>query len=188
MPNRSPRARSRPRAIARTACASPLPMPSSPPATRRGLWRWSTAWGTAAGPARARILARKPSGDRDRHAAEALSEVLTGFAADVARMARSAPPIGLVQVARYANPQNSGAAVLLALLLDDQERSDEAIAVLRSISASDPLMSQAPRHPGANPERPETLQRGLCGGSARRAEIRRRDRRFHPAGRRLCRR
>jgi len=99
--------------------------------------------GTAAGPARARILARKSSGIAIDSPAEALSEVLTGFAADVARMARSAPPIGLVQVARYANPQNSGAAVLLALLLDDQQRPDEAIAVLKSIPASDPMVSQA---------------------------------------------
>jgi tetratricopeptide (TPR) repeat protein len=98
--------------------------------------------GTAAAAARARILARRPSGIAIDTPAEALSEVLTGFAADVARMARSSPPIGLVQVARYANPQNSGAAVLLALLLDDQDRHDEALAVLRTIPASDPLVGQ----------------------------------------------
>ena len=98
--------------------------------------------GTAAGPARARIVARKSSGIAIDTPAEALSEVLTGFAADVARMARSSPPIGLVQVARYANPQNSGAAVLLALLLDDQDRPDEALTVLRSIPDNDPLVGQ----------------------------------------------
>ena len=99
--------------------------------------------GVAAGPARARILARKSSGIAIDTPSEAISEVLTGFAADVARMARSSPPIGLVQVARYANPKNSGAVVLLALLLDDQDRSDEALAVLASVPASDPLVGQA---------------------------------------------
>ena len=69
--------------------------------------------------------------------------MLTGFAADVARLARSAPPIGLVQVARYANPQNSGAAVLLALLLDDQDRPTKRSRVLGSVPASDPLVGQA---------------------------------------------
>jgi tetratricopeptide (TPR) repeat protein len=99
--------------------------------------------GIAAGPSRARVLAGKTSGIAVDTPAEALSEVLTGFAADVARMARSAPPIGLVQVARYANPENSGAVVLLALLLDDQERSDEAVAILKTVPANDPLAGQA---------------------------------------------
>jgi tetratricopeptide (TPR) repeat protein len=98
---------------------------------------------TAAGPSRARILARKSSGVAIDTPAEALSEVLTGFAADVARMARSAPPIGLVQVARYANPRNSGAGVLLALLLDGEDRPEDALAVLRSIPDTDPLVGQA---------------------------------------------
>jgi tetratricopeptide (TPR) repeat protein len=99
--------------------------------------------GAAAAPARARILARRSNGIAIDTPAEALSEVLTSFATDVARMARSAPPIGLAQVARYANPQNGSASVLLALLLDDQERSDGALDVLRSIPGSDPLVGQA---------------------------------------------
>ena len=53
--------------------------------------------------------------------------MLTAFAADLARLQRGAPPIGLVQVARYADPQNSSATALLALLLDGQDRSDEAL-------------------------------------------------------------
>ena len=67
----------------------------------------------------------------DRHSAKALSEVLTAFAADLARLQRAAPPIGLVQVARYANPQNSSATALLALLLEGQDGRDEALALLR---------------------------------------------------------
>ncbi|HEY6048955.1 MAG TPA: tetratricopeptide repeat protein [Sphingomicrobium sp.] len=92
--------------------------------------------------ARARVLAGAPSGEAIDTQAKALSEVLTGFAGDLIRLQRSAPPIGLVQVARYADPQNSSATTILALLLARQDRSDEALALLRTIPAADPLMSQ----------------------------------------------
>ena len=72
-----------------------------------------------------------PAGRRSTVSAKALGELLTAFAADLARMQRATPPIGLVQVARYADPENSSATVLLALLLDGQDRSDEALALLR---------------------------------------------------------
>jgi tetratricopeptide (TPR) repeat protein len=68
--------------------------------------------------------------------------VLTAFSADLARLQRSAPPIGLVQVARYANPQNSGTTALLGLLLAGQDRTDEALALLRTVPANDALISQ----------------------------------------------
>ena len=92
--------------------------------------------------ARQRILQRKSLGQAIDTPAKAYSEVLAAFAADVARLDRVAAPIGLVQVALYANPQNSSAAVLLALLLDDQGRSDEALEVLRSVPDSDALENQ----------------------------------------------
>ena len=62
--------------------------------------------GADAGAARQRVLAGKLSGQAIDTPSEALSEVLTAFSGDLARMQRSAPPIALVQVARYANPQN----------------------------------------------------------------------------------
>ena len=65
--------------------------------------------GTGAADARQRILRGKPSGQAIDTSAKALSEVLTAFATDLARLQRAAPPIGLVQVARYADPQNSSA-------------------------------------------------------------------------------
>ena len=92
--------------------------------------------------ARQRVLAGKLSGQAIDKPVEALSEALVAFAGDLARLQRSAPPVGLVQVARYANPQNSSAAVLLALLLDAQGRSDEGLAVLRSVSPNDALIGQ----------------------------------------------
>jgi tetratricopeptide (TPR) repeat protein len=92
--------------------------------------------------ARQRIAAGKQNGQAIDTSAKALSEVLTAFAADLTRVQRGAPPVGLVQVARYANPQNSSATALLAVLLEGQGRSDEALALLRTISADDALAGQ----------------------------------------------
>jgi tetratricopeptide (TPR) repeat protein len=92
--------------------------------------------------ARQRILAGKPTGEGIDTAAKAMSAVLTAFGAELTRLQRTAPPVGLVQVARYADPGNSAATALLALLLDAQDRSDEALALLATVPANDPLISQ----------------------------------------------
>ncbi|MES2136126.1 MAG: tetratricopeptide repeat protein, partial [Pseudomonadota bacterium] len=90
--------------------------------------------------ARQRIQAGKTSGQSVDDLSEALSDMLTAFSADLARMQRSSPPIGLVQVARFANPQNSSATALLALLFAGQDRGDEALALLRTVPANDALI------------------------------------------------
>jgi tetratricopeptide (TPR) repeat protein len=92
--------------------------------------------------ARQRILAGRPAGEAIDTGAKALSAVLTSFGVELARLQRTAPPIGLVQVARYADPQNSAATALLGLLLDASGRSNEALALLATIPPNDPLMSQ----------------------------------------------
>jgi tetratricopeptide (TPR) repeat protein len=92
--------------------------------------------------ARARIIAGRPGGQAVDNGAEALSETLTAFVGDLARLQRASPPIGLAQVARFANPQNSSATMLLALLLDGQGRTAEALALLRSVPRDDALQSQ----------------------------------------------
>ena len=97
--------------------------------------------GAEAAAARQRVLARKATGMAIDSATEAFAEVLAAFAGDLARLQRGAAPIGLVQVARYADPQNSSAAMLLALLLDAQQRHDEAIALLRTVPRDDALIS-----------------------------------------------
>jgi hypothetical protein len=99
--------------------------------------------GSDAAAARQRILAGKLSGETIDTAAEALSETLTAFVGDLARLQRSAPPIGLAQVARYANPQNSSATMLLAVLLAGQDRTAESLALLRTIPRDDALIGQA---------------------------------------------
>jgi tetratricopeptide (TPR) repeat protein len=98
--------------------------------------------GAEAAPARQRILSRRSSGQAIDTPPEALSEVVVAFASDVARIQRTSPPIGLAQVARYANPKSSSAALLLALLLDGSGRSDEALAALRAIPGDDALGAQ----------------------------------------------
>jgi tetratricopeptide (TPR) repeat protein len=72
---------------------------------------------------------------------EALSEVLAALAADVARRQRGVPPFGLVQVSRYLDPRNSSATALMAVLLQTRDRDEEALALLRSVPANDPLSS-----------------------------------------------
>jgi tetratricopeptide (TPR) repeat protein len=92
--------------------------------------------------ARQRIMTGKTSGEAIDSLPKALGEVLTAFSADLTRMQRSAPPIGLVQVARYLDPQNSSTTALLALLLADQDRTDEALALLRTVPGNDPLVGE----------------------------------------------
>jgi hypothetical protein len=92
--------------------------------------------------ARQRILSGKSNGEAIDTAAKALSDVLTSFSADIARLQRDNPPVGLAQVAHYADPDNSGATALLALLLDASDRGDEALALLATVRADDPLIGQ----------------------------------------------
>jgi tetratricopeptide (TPR) repeat protein len=98
--------------------------------------------GTETSPAVQRVLAGKPSGEAIDTGAKALSSVLTAFGAELARLQAAAPPIGIVQVARYADPGNSGATALLALLLDSADRGQEALALLGTIPQNDALISQ----------------------------------------------
>ena len=92
--------------------------------------------------ARQRINSGKNGGQGIDNLPEAFGDMLAAFSADLARLQRGAPPIGLVQVARYANPQSSSTTALLALLLAGQDRTDEALALLRSVPSNDALISQ----------------------------------------------
>ncbi len=96
----------------------------------------------AAAAVRERVARGRSGGEEVDTVSKALSEALTVFGGDLARLQRSSAPIGLVQVARYANPANSSATALLALLLDVQGRSDEALALLRGVRGDDPLIAQ----------------------------------------------
>ena len=71
------------------------------------------------------------------------AEMLLALAIDLGRDDSKALPIALTQVARHANPDNSEASILLGLLLDDDGRSDDALAVLRTVSEDDLLAGEA---------------------------------------------
>jgi tetratricopeptide (TPR) repeat protein len=94
--------------------------------------------------ARQRITGGKTAGQAIDSLPKAFAEVLTAFSIDLARMARTAPPIGLVQVARYVNPQDSSITDVLALLIAGQNRTDEALALLTAVRPDDPQVSQNP--------------------------------------------
>ena len=88
------------------------------------------------------ILSGKRNGEAIDTGAKAMSAVLTAFGAEIARLQRSAPPVGLVQVARYADPTNVSATALLALLLQASGRGDEALALLSAVPQNNPEMFQ----------------------------------------------
>jgi tetratricopeptide (TPR) repeat protein len=92
--------------------------------------------------ARQRITAGKSAGQAIDSLPKAFAEALSAFSADIARMQRAAAPIGLLQVARYLNPQDSSNTALLALLLSGQDREAEALALLASVPADDALISE----------------------------------------------
>lgn len=92
--------------------------------------------------ARQRINVGRNGGQAIDNLSKAYAEVLAAFGADLTRLQRGSPPIGLVQVARYANPKSSSTTALLAMLLAAQDRREEALALLRTVPADDPLISQ----------------------------------------------
>jgi tetratricopeptide (TPR) repeat protein len=99
--------------------------------------------GSEAAAEKQRIEAGKRNGMAIDHAAKAYSELLLGMAADLGRMNNRGLPIGIVQVARYANPRSSMGTVLLASMLDGEDRPAEALAILDQVPDNDPLASQA---------------------------------------------
>lgn len=78
------------------------------------------------------------------NAATAFSDQLLALALEMRRSERAvSSPLHIVQVAHYAAPQNSAAAILLGNLLGGEGRTDHALAALRSVPADDPLKPEA---------------------------------------------
>ena len=99
--------------------------------------------GTETGAARRRIATGRPSGLAIDGSGAAFAELLLALGVDLNRLSNKALPIAMIQVARYADPGNSAAAVLLALLLEGRGRTDDALRVLATVPSSDPLAVQA---------------------------------------------
>jgi tetratricopeptide (TPR) repeat protein len=93
--------------------------------------------------ARARLNSGRPLGEAIDNSPKAFGELLLGLAVALNRLEDKSISVSLAQVARHANRENDAAALLLGLLLDEAERPDHAVAVLRSVGANDIFAAQA---------------------------------------------
>ena len=88
----------------------------------------------------------------EKNGGQAIDSLPKAFGGDAGRLSRRPGPPAAggrrrsswsgARVAADDAVENSGATSLLALLLAGQNRDDEALALLRSVPASDPLMPQ----------------------------------------------
>jgi tetratricopeptide (TPR) repeat protein len=99
--------------------------------------------GPALAEGRARIANGKPTGLAIDSSVTAFSELMLGLSLALGRLENKGLPIAFAQVARYANPRNSAGAILLALLLEDDERPTDALEVLHGVDPNDPFANQA---------------------------------------------
>ena len=77
-------------------------------------------------------------------AAKAFSEQLLGLAIEMKRSNGIAgDPFNIVQIARFASPDNSDATILAGILLAERDETDESLALLRSIPPTDPFANEA---------------------------------------------
>lgn len=93
--------------------------------------------------ARERIQAGKRNGLAVDSTLEAFAEALLALAIDLNRAENRELPIGLAQVARFADPNSASAAILLGLFLQQADRVDEAMNAFRSVRADSALAPQA---------------------------------------------
>ncbi|MFL6757001.1 MAG: tetratricopeptide repeat protein [Sphingomicrobium sp.] len=93
--------------------------------------------------ARARVAARRPLDTALDTPAAGFAEMLIALAIDLGREDNKGLPIALTQIARHANPSNSEATILLALLFDGDGRPDSALALLGAVPADDLLAGEA---------------------------------------------
>lgn len=77
-------------------------------------------------------------------AADAFSDQLIALAVEMRRSQRKADTaLNVVQVARFAAPQSSSAAILLGNILAEEGRLPDAVTAYRSVGDGDPLKSEA---------------------------------------------
>ncbi|MBA3668186.1 MAG: tetratricopeptide repeat protein [Sphingomonas sp.] len=92
---------------------------------------------------RTRLAAGKPLGMAIASPAEGFAELLVALAVDLGRDDQKELPISLAQVARHAAPASSEPVILLALLLDGNQRGNDALAVVRTVRSDDLLRGDA---------------------------------------------
>lgn len=93
--------------------------------------------------ARVRIAAGRSLGMAIETPAAGYAEMLIALAVELGREDNKALPIALTRVARHANPGNSEATILLAMLLDGRGRRGAALAVLTAVAPDDLLAGEA---------------------------------------------
>ena len=99
--------------------------------------------GPALAAARARVASGKATGFAVDNASEAFSELVLGLALALNQMQDKRLPVAIAQVARYANPSNSAATLILALLMQEDGRTADALQVLGTIRRDDLFASEA---------------------------------------------
>lgn len=99
--------------------------------------------GPALAEGRRRIAAGKPTGQGIDSGLKAFGELMVGMSLALGRLQDKGLPIAFAQVARYASPNNSAGAILLALLLDKNGRPTDALDILYAIDPADPFANQA---------------------------------------------
>lgn len=75
--------------------------------------------------------------------AKAFAEQLIALAIEMKRSQGGSSPVSIVQIAHFAEPDNSSASVLLGNFLADDDRLDDALAAFRSVASGDPLAAEA---------------------------------------------
>jgi tetratricopeptide (TPR) repeat protein len=99
--------------------------------------------GEGAARAREQISGGKRTGLAIDSARDAFAELVLALAIDLSRSDDRDLPVELAHIAHYSAPENSSTAILLGLLLDEDDRLDAALAAYRSVDDSDVLASQA---------------------------------------------
>jgi tetratricopeptide (TPR) repeat protein len=99
--------------------------------------------GPALAEGRARIAAGKPTGQAIDNGRKSFAELMIGLSLALGRLQDRGLPIAFAQIGRYANPENSAGAILLALMLEDDDRPTDALDILHGIDPADPFASQA---------------------------------------------
>ena len=99
--------------------------------------------GSALALGRARLQSGRPLGEAIDSSPKAFGELLLGLAVALNRLSDKSISVSLAQVARFANPGNDAAVLLLGLLLDEAERPEQAVTILRTLDSDDLFASQA---------------------------------------------
>lgn len=99
--------------------------------------------GVASARARQQVGDGRTTGLAIDSARDAFAELVLALAVDLSRSDNQDLPVELAHIAHYAAPENASTAIMLGLLLDQDDRLDAALGAYRSIDSSNVLASQA---------------------------------------------